>query len=311
MKLRTHTFSSRRISIILGFATVGVLFGFLVAANISRTKFASAFAKGSDETGEAKAHFVTFYENDDSLTIKTDARTVEEALSRAKIELDSNDRTEPERLEEINVEDGKNFEVHIYRARPVIIIDGAVKKYLMTATYDKRSLAAQAGFTIYRGDKIKAKLPENILEVGLTETYEIIHGDSAESESLAEIRAVSREKILDIKEVKAVEKIPEFTANPDRATCEAWMRAAGVSERDMDVAYWIIFKESKCRYNARNKSSGAYGIPQSLPGKKMASAGADWETNPITQIKWMISYVNGRYGGWNGAKRWWDTHHWY
>jgi len=43
--------------------------------------------------------------------------------------------------------------------------------------------------------------------------------------------------------------------------------------------------------------SGAYGIPQALPGSKMASAGPDWRTNPATQIRWMISYVNERYGG--------------
>jgi hypothetical protein len=49
--------------------------------------------------------------------------------------------------------------------------------------------------------------------------------------------------------------------------------------------------------HATNPSTGAYGIPQALPGSKMASAGADWATNPATQIRWMIGYVNGRYGG--------------
>lgn len=299
----------------LTFVAIGLLFVLLFAANFSRTTFAGAFAKASGKNESSETHFVTFHENGEKLTIKTDAKTVEEALSRAKIELDGNDRTEPERLEEINVESGKNFDVHIYRARPVIVIDGTTKKYLMTATYDKKSLATQAGFTIYKGDEIKMKVEKDILETGLTETYEIVRGNSTKTESKAELKAVSRAKILDIKEVKdepkKLEKIPEFVTNPDRATCEAWMRAAGVSESDMDVAYWIIFKESKCRYNATNKHSGAYGIPQALPGKKMASAGADWQTNPITQIKWMISYVNGRYGGWNGAKRWWDSHHWY
>jgi len=43
--------------------------------------------------------------------------------------------------------------------------------------------------------------------------------------------------------------------------------------------------------------SGAYGVPQALPGDKMSSAGSDWATNPVTQIRWMIGYVNGRYGG--------------
>jgi len=55
-------------------------------------------------------------------------------------------------------------------------------------------------------------------------------------------------------------------------------------------------KESGWRWNAENRSSGAYGIPQSLPGSKMASAGADWRTNPATQISWGLGYIAGRYG---------------
>lgn len=70
-------------------------------------------------------------------------------------------------------------------------------------------------------------------------------------------------------------------------------------------------RESGCRVNARNASSGAYGIPQALPGNKMASAGADWETNPITQLKWMDGYVKSRYGSWAGAVSFWNQHHWY
>jgi hypothetical protein len=55
-------------------------------------------------------------------------------------------------------------------------------------------------------------------------------------------------------------------------------------------------KESGWNYKALNSSSGAYGIPQSLPGDKMASAGSDWKTNPATQIKWGLGYIKGRYG---------------
>ncbi|MDK7123234.1 lytic transglycosylase, partial [Pauljensenia sp. UMB6358] len=47
---------------------------------------------------------------------------------------------------------------------------------------------------------------------------------------------------------------------------------------------------------AANAWSGAYGIPQALPGSKMASAGADWQTNPATQITWGLGYIAGRYG---------------
>lgn len=64
------------------------------------------------------------------------------------------------------------------------------------------------------------------------------------------------------------------------------------------VALWN--RESGWRYNAANPS-GAYGIPQALPGRKMASAGADWQTNPATQITWGLGYITGRYGSPCGA----------
>ena len=54
-------------------------------------------------------------------------------------------------------------------------------------------------------------------------------------------------------------------------------------------------RESGWRYDAEN-ASGAYGIPQALPGSKMASAGPDWQTNPATQIKWGLTYIKGLYG---------------
>jgi hypothetical protein len=54
-------------------------------------------------------------------------------------------------------------------------------------------------------------------------------------------------------------------------------------------------RESGWRYDAEN-ASGAYGIPQALPGSKMSSAGADWETNPATQIKWGLGYIKQIYG---------------
>lgn len=57
----------------------------------------------------------------------------------------------------------------------------------------------------------------------------------------------------------------------------------------------LFTRESQWSPKAKNKSSGAYGIPQALPGNRMASVGADWETNPVTQIKWGISYIKGRY----------------
>lgn len=62
-------------------------------------------------------------------------------------------------------------------------------------------------------------------------------------------------------------------------------------------------RESGWRWNAQNPSSGAYGIPQALPASQMATAGADWRTNAVTQIAWGLSYIQSRYGSPCGA---WD-----
>ena len=72
----------------------------------------------------------------------------------------------------------------------------------------------------------------------------------------------------------------------------------------------IWTRESGWRYNAAN-ASGAYGIPQALPGSKMASAGADWLTNPATQIKWGLGYIQSTYGTPCNAWAFWQAHGWY
>ncbi|WP_410536723.1 transglycosylase SLT domain-containing protein [Streptomyces sp. KL2] len=73
----------------------------------------------------------------------------------------------------------------------------------------------------------------------------------------------------------------------------------------------IVERESGWNYKAQNPSSGAYGLVQALPGSKMASAGADWQTNPATQIKWGLNYMNERYGSPCGAWDFWQANHWY
>ncbi|MEU9256775.1 transglycosylase SLT domain-containing protein, partial [Streptomyces sp. NPDC048270] len=73
----------------------------------------------------------------------------------------------------------------------------------------------------------------------------------------------------------------------------------------------IITHESGWDYTATNSSSGAYGLVQALPASKMASAGSDWKTNPATQIKWGLEYMNERYGSPVGAWNFWSANHWY
>ncbi|MET9384883.1 transglycosylase SLT domain-containing protein [Streptomyces sp. NPDC002928] len=73
----------------------------------------------------------------------------------------------------------------------------------------------------------------------------------------------------------------------------------------------IVNHESSWNYHAVNASSGAYGLFQALPASKYSSAGSDWQTNPATQIKWGLSYMNGRYGSPCEAWSFWQANSWY
>jgi hypothetical protein len=93
--------------------------------------------------------------------------------------------------------------------------------------------------------------------------------------------------------------------------------AYAIAVRDgLDAAQWSCLsqlwqQESKFETSARNVRSGAFGIPQALPASRMASAGADWRTNPVTQIRWGLSYIQTRYGTACTAWSHWKRHGWY
>jgi hypothetical protein len=89
-------------------------------------------------------------------------------------------------------------------------------------------------------------------------------------------------------------------ASPDPGSAQAYaydaVQSRGWGEDQYSCLVSLWSRESGWRVNAMNSSSGAYGIPQALPGSKMASAGSDWETNAGTQIEWGLGYISGRYG---------------
>lgn len=86
---------------------------------------------------------------------------------------------------------------------------------------------------------------------------------------------------------------------PDAGTAQAiayeMVLARGWDQTEFSCLVALWERESNWNAFAHNSSSGAYGIPQSLPGEKMASAGADWATNPATQITWGLGYIAARY----------------
>lgn len=101
----------------------------------------------------------------------------------------------------------------------------------------------------------------------------------------------------------------------DPAAAKAYARAAvsryGWGDGEYQCLERLWQRESSWRADAYNRSSGAYGIPQSLPGSKMAAAGADWRTNAATQIEWGLSYIAGRYGSPCGAWAHSERYNWY
>ena len=310
-----------------------------------------AESNSSDNGVVSDSHFVTFYDDSKSLTIKTSAKTVKEALERAKINYHDTDRVEPALTDEINSD---SFRINIYRSRPVIIKAGTTSKFIMSANLDPKEIARDAGITIYDGDELNLISGQNILESGIATTYQLTRNggrtitieedipyaektisDSSLATGQTNLRQVGelgrknsvyRVNFVNGKEVSRELISSETVKNPvDRVTavgmkksvppeweaCASYARAAGVSEADLHVALTLIYRESGCRFDATNAGSGAYGIPQALPGSKMASVGADWQTNPVTQIRWMIGYVTGRYGGWSQAWSFWQSRHWY
>jgi hypothetical protein len=86
-----------------------------------------------------------------------------------------------------------------------------------------------------------------------------------------------------------------------QATARTMLGGYGWGDDQFGCLVSLWQKESGWNYQAYNRNSGAYGIPQALPGSKMGSAGADWQTNPATQIAWGLGYISGRYGSPCGA----------
>ncbi len=96
-----------------------------------------------------------------------------------------------------------------------------------------------------------------------------------------------------------------------QAIAQQMLLARGWGADQFSCLLQIWGHESGWRVNAQNSGSGAYGIPQALPGSKMAAFGADWQTNPATQIAWGLSYIAGRYSTPCGAWSSWQAHGWY
>ncbi len=393
--------------LILGLIISTLLFGIICK---KQSLFASATSTDSSTTSDStdsSEHYITFYDNGTVLTVRSDAQTVREAIARADIKLGDYDTVEPALDDEINEED---FNINIYRAREVVVIDGYTRKYLKTAKTDAAEVVAAAGIELLDADIVTVVVNNNILESGTLTAYQLVRAkvinlnfngknmqvrtqaktvgaflkeqgisadqadnwisaatdtpitdgitlavyhqgkqtltieeDIAFSETYTYdyaldygTRAVTQAGKLGKKvatyevemqdgvELSRVLVSEIITQNPETqqvtigmkvnlppGTHQDWMAAAGIAASDYGYVNYIVDKESHWNPLSKNTSSGATGLCQALPGSKMASAGSDWETNPITQLRWCNSYAVGRYGGWAEAFIFWENNHWW
>ena len=135
--------------------------------------------------------------------------------------------------------------------------------------------------------------------------YDPTSGDLSQTYGLASTQTISFARggfnILTGKDALFVKTAELPTPGTSKEYALRQLMAMGWDSDQYSCLVNLWERESNWRVNARNQSSGAYGIPQSLPGTKMASEGGDWLTNPETQIRWGLKYIKGRYGSACGA----------
>jgi hypothetical protein len=181
------------------------------------------------------------------------------------------------------------------------------------AAADGKADAAELASTVATLEHYTYLAPERVFELaGVAAAHadqvkaEIAAFDKAAAEKAAAEKAAAEkaaaEKAAAEEEAAPAPSTPSYPsgpANPSGAQAiardlMASMYGWGDDQFGCLVDLWN--KESGWNVYAQNPSSGAYGIPQALPGDKMATAGADWATNAATQIKWGLGYIAGRYG---------------
>ncbi|MDR1393857.1 MAG: ubiquitin-like domain-containing protein [Bifidobacteriaceae bacterium] len=230
----------------------------------------------------------------------------------AQLETYSNAATVGELLGELGVVLGPLDQVEPALAEaPEIGLDVTVHRAVMSAGSETIVVPFEI---ITKEDPNLAKGTKVIKTAGVagqkvvTFTATVVNGVEVDREVLLEATTVAPIDQVVVIGTKKVIVPPSVDVNVDPGSAQGIARqmmldSYGWGDDQFACLLPLWQRESGWRVNAQNRSSGAYGIPQALPGSKMASAGADWRTNPATQIKWGLGYISGRYktpcGAWS------------
>lgn len=190
---------------------------------------------------------------------------------------------------------------------PAVTAGGATSALVPTAAHapvDAADLPADAVVDLrtergeaadHRGQVRAAQAAEAARVVAEREAAERAAAQEAQRRADEAIAARAAEEAQAEREAEA-EAVSRSAQRDPRAVAAGMVADRGWSSEQMECLDSLWTKESGWQWDADNPTSSAYGIPQSLPGSKMASAGADWETNPATQISWGLGYIEDVYG---------------
>lgn len=250
------------------------------------------------EVDRAKAANINLYGN--SIPVRTRAKTVGDLLEQKNIKTIEGDTVEPA----VDTPLTNNLQVFVVRqGKKVVTVEEGIPAPVVTV--DDPTLAVGASVVKEPGTDGKKLV-----------TYEV---------ELKNDKEVSRRPLQEVIATNPIRRVvtrgTKVLLTGGRAE---WLVAAGISPADYAAVDYIIGRESgwcptkwqgeyggcPAFHGAPTSAGLGYGLCQATPGYKMASAGADWAVNPVTQLKWCTSYAS-RYGGWQGAYRAWLVQNWW
>ena len=168
---------------------------------------------------------------------------------------------------------------------------------IKAAHYDNGSTSAQQMVT---SSKARAMQAEHQQEVAAAKAAEAAKAAKAKAAAKAEAAKAAKARAAANAAVKKKAAAATPSGSPQQIAQQV-LGQYGWSSSQFSCLSPLWAHESGWSVSAQNPSSGAYGIPQALPGSQMATAGGDWQTNAATQIKWGLTYIQSRYGSPCGA----------
>jgi uncharacterized protein YabE (DUF348 family) len=295
-----------------------------------------------------RARPVTVIDGATRLKVVTPYQTAEQIIADVGISLNPEDTTSLARSTDI-ITDGAGLKLQIDRATPLVLDLYGKRTEVRTQSATVGEMLKEKAITLTENDRASVSLSTPIssgLEVRLwREGKHTISVDEAVAFGVEKIKdadrevgykavqtagvagqrsvtyevnivngaEVSRTEIASIvthqpqTQVEIIGAKPKGLAYTGGGTKTEWLAASNIPEESWGYADFMVGKESGWNPNAINKSSGACGLAQALPCSKVPGN----PYNPVDSLNWMNGYVNGRYGGWEGAYNFWQVKHWY